>query len=94
MLDARVERLERDLGRVTAILERLEPKIVELHAKSATLAEVGALRSDVARLDGRIDGLDKRLANIPNTWQVIAILSTLLIGVAGIVFAAARFMKP
>lgn len=94
MLEPRVEKLEQDVGRITVILERLEPRIIELHARSASQTELSALRADFARLDGKIDGIDKRLANIPNTWQVISILAALLIGIAGIVFAAGKFLKP
>ena len=93
MLEQRVARLEQDVGRILSVLERLEPRIVELHARMATHADMGNLRAEVAKIDGRVEGMDKRLAAIPNTWQVISILAALLVGIAGIVFTAGKFLR-
>jgi hypothetical protein len=52
------------------------------------------LNSKVAGLDGRMAGIEGRLSQIPNVWQTIALLATLLIGLSGIVFTASRFLHP
>ena len=100
-LEQRVSHLERDMSRVLTMLERLEPKIIEQHARGATQADVFALKadiaavkSDIARIDGRLDGLEKRFAMIPTTWQTISIVAGLMLGITGILFAAGRFLRP
>ena len=100
-LPQRVAQLEKDMSRIFAILDRLEPRIVELHARSATQADVfavktdvAAVKADVARVDGRLDGIDKRFAMIPTTWQTISIIAMLLLGISGIIFTAGRFLRP
>ncbi|WP_114955207.1 hypothetical protein [Flaviflagellibacter deserti] len=55
---------------------------------------LGGIEVSLARLDGRFDGFDKRLQMIPNVWQTIAIMSSMLIGMAGIIFATANFLRP
>ena len=100
-LQQRVAQLEKDVSRNTAILERLEPMIIAIHSSCAKQADVFAVKADVARIDGRIDGIekridavDKRFSMIPTTWQVISIIAMLLMGIAGIVFTAGRFLRP
>ncbi len=45
-------------------------------------------------LDGRLAGIEGRLSQIPNVWQTIAILATLLIGLSGVLLTASRFFHP
>ena len=80
-LEARVERLEADMAEVKATLKGIEGRL-------------GGIEVALARIEGRFDGFDKRLQLIPNVWQTIAILSTLLIGMAGIIYAAANLLRP
>jgi chromosome segregation ATPase len=119
VLEQRVTKLETDMARVLGILERLEPRIVELHATSAKQSDIAAVRSEMsaqrnsfknefklvradiallnaeaARLGARFEGIDKRLASIPTTWQIVAILATLLIGISGIILATGRYFRP
>ena len=54
-MEARVERLERDVTDIKATLGRLEPMIVSIHAQIpylATKAELGAVRGELARKPG------------------------------------------
>ena len=94
MLEQRVARVEVDMTRVLSILERLEPRIIELHAKMATQSELLALKADVLHMDEGVDGVDMRFAAIPTTWQIISILAVLLLGIAGIIFTAGRYFHP
>jgi hypothetical protein len=87
MLEQRVARLEQ-------ILERLEPKITEIFLTGAKQTDVQRLQVDLARIEGRVMGIDGRLASIPTTWQVVAILATLLIGLSTIIFTASKWLHP
>jgi hypothetical protein len=88
MLEQRVARLEQ-------ILASLEPKITEILLTGAKTDDPQKAQVDLARIEGRISGIegrivgiDGRLSLIPTTWQIIAILASLLIGVSGIVLTA------
>jgi hypothetical protein len=87
MLEQRVSRLEQRMERIEGILLKLEPQITELLLTGAKQTDLQALKAQVAKVEGRLE-------NIPTTWQVIAIMSGMLVGIAGIVFAAARLLQP
>ena len=93
-LAPRVAQLEKDVSRNTAILERLEPMIIAIHANYATQADVFAVKADVAAVKSDVARIDGRLDGIPTTWQIISIIAMLLVGIAGIVFTAGRFLRP
>jgi len=101
MLENRVSRLEK-------ILASLEPKISELLLTCAKKDDLQKLQLELAKMegrmsgiegrisgiDGRFSGIEGRLSMIPTTWQIVAILATLLIGLSGIIFATSKFLHP
>jgi hypothetical protein len=94
LLEERVERLEK-------ILASLEPKISEILLTCAKRDDVLKLQLEIAEVKGRIQGIDGRLAGIdgrfsqiPTTWQILALVGTLLVGLSGLIFTASRFLHP
>ena len=64
MLERRVEKLEENMQRVLAILERLEPKIIELSVSAAKQSDIAALRAELAEVKGKVSML-------PTWWMLI-----------------------
>jgi hypothetical protein len=62
MLEQRVTKLEEDMGRITAVLERLEPKINEILLTGAKQVDLHRTQVDVAELKGRMTALDEKLS--------------------------------
>jgi hypothetical protein len=105
MLEERVSRLEEKFERIERVLQDMAPRIVELHARMATKDDLNrvetSLKADLAQLDsrsshieGRLDGIDKRFDQIPTVWGLLGILGTLIIGIAGLMFAYGQLIKP
>ena len=104
MLEARVERLERDVGdirtkvdRIETTLQRLEILLNDVRANlmnCATKQDIANHQNDIAKI--REDGayVRGRLENIPTFWQIFALISAMLIGIAGITFTAGKFFHP
>src|SRR4051812_37788072 len=92
-----VERLEQKVDRIKAILTRLEPRISEIGGELRQMpkgAEVGMMRADAARLDGRMAGLEGRLGMLPPTWTLISFAVGSCLASAGLAFTIARLVKP
>jgi hypothetical protein len=64
-MEARVERLERDMTDIKATLGRLEPMIVSIHAQMPFLATKAEVEAVPGELGGRIDGVRGELARKP-----------------------------
>ena len=61
MLEQRVSKLEKDMGQISAVLERLEPKINEILLTGAKQADLHRTQVDVAELKGRMVALEEKL---------------------------------
>lgn len=72
------------MERVEAKLERHDDALRRIEDALKLLVDV---REKVAHIDGG-------LANVPTFWQTLALIATLLIGIAGIIFTASRFLHP
>ncbi|WP_407049907.1 hypothetical protein [Methyloraptor flagellatus] len=77
---------------------KLREDVIDVRARIATKDDVAALRGDIsnvrqdtAELKGRFDGLDKRFAYLPSTWQMITFMVTSQIALAGLLFVAVKF---
>ena len=96
-LARRVVALEVKIDRIDGALARLEPAVREIAVDNRKqfvdlLSRIGAVEARLAGVEGQMEGVKGRLALVPTTWQIIAILATLLIGIAGIIFTASRFL--
>lgn len=105
MLDARVGRLEEKMDRIEGILLRLEPKVIEVLQTGAKQADLLRLQLEVAEIkgrlagvegrlgtvDGRIAGVEGRFNQVPTIWAMLGLISTLLIGIAGLMFTAGKY---
>ena len=87
MLETRVERLEERFA-------ALDQKINEILLTGAKKDDVQQLRIEMAKLEGRLSGIEGRLLSVPTTWQIVTILGTLLLGLSGIIFTASKFFHP
>jgi hypothetical protein len=94
-LEKRMDRFEQKLDRVEETLQSLKITLVEITATlrlCATKSELSDLQKDLGKI--REDGayVRGRLENIPTFWQMLALISALLIGIAGIAFTAGKFL--
>lgn len=113
-MENRVSVLEDKLGRIERVLESLAPRIVEIHAKMATQADITEMRKEIqaisakiGSIDGRIDGINGRLegidkriggvegrfSQVPTIWGMLGILATLMLGMAGLIFTAGKYLR-
>ncbi|MGX9984549.1 hypothetical protein [Methylobacterium fujisawaense] len=80
--DGRLENEKRFSGfdkSLTKIEERLE--------HTATAASMAAGHGELSEKIGRVDG---RTSSIPTTWQTVAIIAALLVGIAGVSFTVSK----
>ena len=84
MLEKRVEALETQGKRIEDALHRIEVRLAE----SVKQSDFTNISREVGELKGLISGLEKRFSAIPTTWQIIAILATLMIGLFGLFYTA------
>lgn len=70
------------VGRLEIGFARFEEKISHL-----------ATKDDISRLSGDVREVSGKVANLPTTWQVIAILSGMMVGVASLVYATDTFLS-
>jgi hypothetical protein len=95
MQEQRVAALEADMKEVKASLKAIELAVAEikhLPKMSDFLAlqkDIGDVRGKLGAVEGRIQGLERRFAQIPNTQQLIGILFS----VAAVLFAASRVFR-
>ena len=102
VIEARVAVLEEKVGRIELKLDRVESKL-DRHDEAFRRVE-DALKSlaednkrfstSLADLREKVAHIDGRLANIPTFWQTLSLMAMLLIGIAGIIFTASRFLHP
>jgi hypothetical protein len=107
MLEQRVAQPETTVARFGAVLERLEPKIVEIALTGAKQADIQKLQQDLSQvkgsvaalegrfagLEGRFSGLDARLGSLPTIWSILTIVFTTWAIGSGIVFTIAKLAK-
>jgi tRNA A58 N-methylase Trm61 len=84
----RVGRIEIKIDRIEEALRRMEAALKELFSDNREF------RRQLAEQSVKLAHLDGRISNIPTTWQTLAILATLLIGLSGIMFTTAKFLHP
>lgn len=82
-MEMRVAQLEADMKDVRAILTRLEPKIIEVHAKMATKDDVIKVKDDLAKVAERVAKLEGAIHKLPTTLQLILFVVAVL-EIAGI----------
>ena len=104
MLEKRVETLENDVKEVKASLSRLEigfARIEEKLSHIATTADLtrveGRLEAKLSQVEGQLESkiafVEGKISQLPTTWQIIAILSGLLVGIAGLVYTTTNFLN-
>lgn len=93
MLEQRVEALEANVSRIKDVVERLEPKIVEILTAGAKQDSLHKTQLEVAELKGRLTGLAERIAGLPTTLTILGIVFTTWGVGSGIVFTIAKFTK-
>ena len=83
-----VMRIELKLERHDEAFRRVEEALKSISVDIKTLTNAGFdLREKAAHIDGR-------LANIPTFWQTLALIATLLIGIAGLLFTSSKVLHP
>jgi hypothetical protein len=92
MLDRRVGALEADMKDVKATLGRLELAFARVEEKFTFVPTKEDLTRVEAKLAEKIATIDGRISNLPTTWQIIAILSGLIFGVAALVYGTTNFI--
>jgi len=92
-----------DLSEIKLALVKLDAKLDKLDAKfDGKLGEMdgrlsgklGAIDGRLAGIEGRISSVEWRLNQIPGHWQMLGLIATLLIGLAGLMFTAGKFLHP
>jgi len=91
MLEQRIAVLEAAVGDIRTSGVRVEAKLERHDEALRRIEEALKVLTDVREKVAHIDG---RLANIPTFWQTIALITTLLIGIAGLIFTASRLFHP
>jgi hypothetical protein len=86
VLEARSERLETGFQRMEVGFARLEEKLSHVASRDDLSRVEARLLSEVAEIRGKV-------ANLPTTWNIIAILAALLFGIAGLVYATDNFLE-
>ena len=87
MLSERVDGLEKRMERVEGRLSSIEVLLAEIKGQLSQMpkaTEIGALRADVARIDGK-------LSSVPTMWQLLAMVISTWTAGAAIVFIIIRF---
>lgn len=84
--DGRLEN-EKRFGGFDVSLTKLEERL-------ANTATTVALTSGLGELNGKIEKVDGRLSNIPTTWQTVAIIVGMLVGIAGVSFTISSLREP
>ena len=87
-LEKRSDRIEGKLDRIDETMKEIRVSLVEISANlrnCASKSEIADLQKDVAYVRGRLE-------NVPSFWQMIALISAMLIGIAGIAFTAGKFL--
>jgi hypothetical protein len=83
-LDQRVAILEKKIDRIEVKLEKHDEAFRRIEDALKALIDI---REKVAHIDGRLN-------NIPTFWQTFSLMAMLLIGIAGLIFTASRFLHP
>lgn len=106
MLEARVGRLETDLAEIKSTLKDLradvrvqEKDLTEIKFTLAKLdakldGKLGAIEGRLSGIEGRIGSVEGRFNQVPTIWNMFALIVTLLIGMAGLMFTAGKFLHP
>lgn len=71
-----------------------DKSLTKLEAQLDHTATAAALASGYGDLNGKIEKVDGRLSNIPTTWQTIAIIVAMLVGIAGVSFTISGLREP
>ena len=73
---------EKRFGAIDSRLTGIEAKL-----------DTKATKTDLAPIEAKLSGLEGRVANIPTTWQTIAIIAAILVGIAGVSFTVAMLTE-
>lgn len=79
-----VQKLQVDIAKVDGRLEAVQSRLEGVEGR---LVGVDVRLGGV---EGQLAGVEGRLSMIPNIWQTLALLATLLIGLSGIMFTSAK----
>ena len=83
-LETAVDEVKTSNIRIEAKLERSDEALRRIEDALKVLVD---LREKVAHIDGRLN-------NIPTFWQTFSLMAMLLLGIAGLIFTASRFLHP
>lgn len=99
--DRRLDALEKNFEKLDGKIDRLTELVRSFGEKSA---------DRLSNIDGRLTGIEKTLdakastadvrelsgkvSNIPTTWQTVAIIAALLVGIGGLSFTISRLAEP
>jgi hypothetical protein len=82
-------------------LTKLQLEVADIKASSAKQAdlqkaqvELAEIKGGLSGLEGRLSGIEGRFSQIPTFWQMLGLIGTLLIGLAGLMFTAGKFLHP
>lgn len=75
-------------------LHKLQVEVAEVKATSAQQADLTKVQADIGEIKGRLAGIEGRFSQIPTIWGMLGIIATLLIGLAGLMFTAGKFLHP
>lgn len=71
-----------------------DKSLTKLEERLDHTATAAALASGYGDLNAKIEKVDGRLSNIPTTWQTIAIIVGMLVGIAGVSFTISGLREP
>jgi len=83
---------ERLNGKIAAMDERLNGKIGEMDGRLS--GRLGAIDGRLSGIEGRITTTEGRFNQVPTIWGMLGVIATLLIGLAGLMFTAGKFLHP
>ena len=81
-------------GAKQADLNKLQVEVAEIKGGSAKQADLTRVQADIGEIRGRLAGIEGRFSQIPTVWGMLGIIATLLIGLAGLMFTAGKFLHP
>ena len=77
-----------------ADLNKLQIEVAEFRASAAKQADLTRVQADIGEVKGRLTGIEGRFTQIPTIWHLFVFIVTVLVGMAGLMFTAGKFLHP